>query len=1508
MWRDRTGGRPPDLTLREQDSCGIGFVADVEGRRSHRVLAMALEALGNLRHRGAVGADGESADGTGVLTQLPARLFAHWLASRGLAAPDEGELAAGVLFLPEVHEGPCRAMVERMLAQGGLELLAWREVPIDPEVLGDEAADRCPRVRQVLVRRPAELSDNAFERLLYLTRRRIERQALEDGLDGLHVVSFSHRTLVYKAMSPPARLADFYPDLQDPIFETALALFHLRFSTNTLPSWRLAQPFRMLGHNGEINTIQGNANWMAARERELTSSLWGGEVAELLPVLQADGSDSAMLDNALELLVMFGRDPLQAMMMLIPEAPRADQDRELRAFYDYHATLMEPWDGPAAVVFSDGRVAAAALDRNGLRPQRFWVTGDGLVILGSETGIVAVPDDKIVRKGRLGPGQMLAVDTVAGKLLTDAEIKHHYSRLSPYGDWLRDQLVEPPIFCCAAPDERDDGGDLRLRQQVFGYSRETFERLLDPMIAGKQPVGSMGNDTPLAVLSELPQLLYSYFKQRFAQVTNPPIDSLRERPVFTLETMVGPWGCVIGEHAEAAHLVRMRSPILRLEELVWLLDSRDPRFRSRTFDATFAAAAGGDGLRSRLERLCGDVERAVDGGVSLVVLSDRGIDRRRAQIPMLLATAAVHHHLIERRKRMQVSLICDTAEPREDHHFACLIAYGATLIHPYLAFRAVAGRAREQDLDPHEATANYLSALEDGLLKIMARLGVCAISSYQGGQLFEALGLDGELVERCFTGTPSRIGGAGYARIAADVLAWHRQAFEHDGEDPDAPAEDRGLFRFRKGGEYHTLNPAVFKALHKAVRTGSAASFRTYAELSDDGPRSNLRDLLAWRRSGEPLDLAGVEPAADIVRRFCTAAMSHGALSREAHEALAVAMNRIGGRSNSGEGGEEPGRYEPYTEDRRPAFASRWQPAPGDLGVSAIKQVASGRFGVDARYLLSARELEIKMAQGSKPGEGGQIPGHKVTDEIAALRRSVPGVPLISPPPHHDIYSIEDLAQLIFDLKRLHPEARVGVKLVAVAGVGTVAAGVAKAGADYVLISGDSGGTGASPLSSIKHAGIPWELGIAEAHERLVASDLRDRVSLRVDGGLKTGRDLAIAALLGAEEFAFGTVPLIALGCVMARQCHLDTCPVGIATQREELRGKFPGRPENVVAFMLFVAEQLRLILAEMGFRRVDDIVGRRDLLVPRSADSAGLDLACLLRDPDPERRLPRRAAAEISPPDRTTELEHRISEDWRRGTGELRTICIRDRAMGTRLAGEIVRAGSPAEERMTLDFHGSAGQSFGAFLIAGLRLRLTGDAQDYVGKGMSGGEIVLRPPAATLEDSHDNVIAGNTLLYGATGGRFFAAGQVGERFCVRNSGAVAVVEGCGDHGCEYMTRGMAVVLGRTGRNFGAGMSGGVAYVLDEDGRLETRVHPGMVQIEELVDLEDRRRLRRLLGEHAELTGSRRASGLLESWEESFRIFRKVVPREEGSANGDSRSANGMLRSTAVGRSEARPA
>ena len=1492
--------------LREQDSCGIGFIADLGGQKRHKVLEMALQALSRLAHRGALGADGKTSDGTGVLTQIPWKLLRRRLPH--LTATDE-DMALGMLFLPKDEPvGLCKGLVTKILADADLAVLSWGPVPVDPEVLGADARETLPRIVQVVIERPADVeSGDAFERRLYIARRRIERAAREQDVD-LTVVSLSHRTVVYKSMALAQDLPVFYPDLADLDFVTAIALFHQRFSTNTHPTWRLAQPFRMLAHNGEINTIQGNLNWMRAREPQLESDTWGERLPELLPVLDERASDSAMLDQMLELLFLSGRDPLHAAMMLMPEAMETGRgDTSLHEFYEYHAALLEPWDGPAALVISDGRTAAAALDRNGLRPQRFWRTKDGLVILGSEVGIVDVPEGSVVEKGRLGPGEMLAVDTVGGRLLRNAEIKGRIARQKPYGQWLNEQRIAPPEMSYEVCGPELGADVLARAQKAFGYSKEALDRILVPMAStGKPPVGSMGNDAPPAVLSQKPVLLYSYFKQRFAQVTNPPIDPLRERLVFDLKSYAGGWSNLLGEGPEAAHVVTFSFPVLTTPQFDWLCQLDDPSFQTETLDATFDIQTEREGLRPAVDALALAAERAVDAGKSLIVLSDRQVDAGRAPIPMLLATAAVHHHLVRVQKRMKVSIICDTAEPREDHHYACLLGFGATLIHPYLALATVQERCKELDVDPAEGRRNYWRALEQGLLKSLSRLGVCPMTSYHGAQLFEIVGLDEDVVAKYFVGTRSRIGGVGLRTLAEDVLTLHGEAY---GVDALPQLADRGFFRFRKGGEHHELRPQVFKFLHKAVRTGSADAFRQYSDAVDGGAATRLRDLLTWNRDPETaLPLGDVEPIEAVMRRFCTAAMSLGALSKETHEALAVGMNQIGGRSNSGEGGEDTRRFKVY-DDRVELdltdWQSPWKPEAGDSGNSAIKQVASGRFGVAPEYLMSAKEIEIKMAQGSKPGEGGQIPGHKVTADIARLRNAVEGVPLISPPPHHDIYSIEDLAQLIHDLKRLNPEARIGVKLVSLAGVGTVACGVAKAGADYILISGDDGGTGASPLSSIKHVGLPWELGLAEAQQMLVQQNLRGRVGLRVDGGLKTGRDIVIAALLGAEEFAFGTAPLIAVGCVMARQCHLNTCPVGIATQREDLRGKFPGKPEHVVAFMSFVAEEVRHGLASMGLSSLDEAVGRLDLLDPveDKAPVRGLNLDRLLVDPDPSGTKPRRLAQE-----RNGRAVARLDERVRRAgaaamhqgvtavhsapiTGTFH-ITNQDRSVGARLSGYLAqhrldgRFPDAGDRPLRFDFYGVAGQSFGVFLHRGLDFRLIGEAQDYVGKGLAGGRLVLRPQQDG-DFSAKDVIAGNTLLYGATAGELFASGSVGERFCVRNSGATAVVEGCGDHGCEYMTSGVAVILGPTGRNFGAGMSGGEAFVLDLDGRLEARLNVGMVTVRGLDPASDKAlELHRLVSRHAELTGSHKAKALLQNWSMVVDSFRHVVPTTGDAAQG----------------------
>jgi glutamate synthase (ferredoxin) len=1457
----------------DHDACGVGFVATTSGR-SHAVLLRALEAVANLTHRGAVSADGKTGDGAGVLTQIPHRLLAADLARLKVRIPRHGDLGVGMVFFPRDprRQARARALVEETVIQEGLVFFGWRTVPVVVSALGEEAARTRPHIEQVLLGRPDRLGPEEFEQALYLTRRVIERRLAEAGIHDCYIVSFSHQTVVYKGMFVAPQLPRFYPDLQDPQFETALAVFHQRYSTNTFPSWPLAQPFRLLAHNGEINTLWGNMNWMRAREPHLRSPVWRERVHDLVPVIQPGGSDSAMLDNVLELLVRSGRDLLHAMMMLVPEAWESleEMPEELRAFYDFHAGLTEPWDGPAALAFSDGRIVAAALDRNGLRPARYAVTEDGLVIVASEVGVIDLDPARVVERGRLGPGRMIAVDTVAGRILTDEVIKRERAARRPYRAWLAAGRVRPPQ---AEESPAPDPGALVRRLVTFGYSQEEIHRILEPMVTeAKDPVGSMGDDTPLAVLSSRPRLVYNYLKQRFAQVTNPPIDPLRERLVMSLRTLLGPRESLLEESPEHARLVELRSPLLTEGELEALRALPDPPFRLRVLRAVFPASGGAEALERALVQLCDEAAYQVEEGTALLVLSDRGVDERFAPIPMLLAVGAVHQSLIRRGLRMRVSLIADTGEARDVHHIAALIGYGASAVCPYLVQALVSEEAARLGQDRAKALANYRTAIESGLLKIMSKMGISTVSSYHGAQIFEAVGLDHALVDFALTGTPSRLGGVGLAELAEDVLARHREAFR-----AEQPAlGDPGFYRFRKGGEYHAFHPNVLRTLHKLAQSGSEEDYRAYAGEVHHRPPTALRDLLEFKE-GHPIPLEDVEPAESIVRRFVVSSMSHGSISREAHETLAIAMNRIGARSSSGEGGEDPARYA-----RRPN---------GDWANCAIKQVASGRFGVTTAYLGAAQELEIKMAQGSKPGEGGQIPGTKVTEEIARIRRAQPGITLISPPPHHDIYSIEDLAQLIYDLKQGNPRARVSVKLVSEAGVGTIAAGVAKAYADTVHIAGYDGGTGASPLDSIKNAGVPWELGLAETQQTLVANNLRGRVRVRVDGGLKVARDVVIAAMLGAEEFGFGTAALVALGCVMARQCHLNTCPVGIATQREDLRAKFPGTPERLINFLMAIAEDVRRILASLGFRSLDEIVGRPDLLrvrrdipVPRARR---LVLDALLADPDPSGTRARRHMQERNDrpgPPYDDRILVEIGEALVAGRPVDRTFPIRntDRTAGARIAAAIARRygdeGLPPGT-VTLRFTGSAGQSFGAWCVNGMRLILTGEANDYVGKGMTGGEIIIRPPDPLLPTSHRHVIMGNTVLYGATGGRLFAAGRAGERFAVRNSGAVAVVEGVGDHGCEYMTGGTVVVLGETGRNFGAGMTGGVAFVLDDGETFPRRYNPALVGIARVTDPDDIRTLRELVTAHYEATGSEQARGILDDWDHRLQAFWKVSPR-----------------------------
>jgi len=1470
-----------------KDSCGTGFVADLHGRASHRILELAIEAVVNLTHRGAIAADAKTGDGAGILTQIPWSLLQRELRKVGHAAVPREEFAVGVVFLPRESEpqNRCRLIISEACGAHQLQILDWRKVPVDPSVLGDRAAATRPQIEQLLLRRKTPLAPDAFERILYLVRRQIERKVLAAQLPGCYIPSLSSRTIVYKGLVVAPQLRTFYLDLQDPDYTTAIALFHQRYSTNTFPNWFLAQPFRFLGHNGEINTLQGNRNWMRAREPELKSAVWGERIRELLPIIQPGGSDSAQLDNVLELLMVSGRDILHSLMMLIPEAwqKMPDMDPTIAEFFRYHACLTEPWDGPAAITFSDGTLVGAILDRNGLRPARYHVTNDGLVIMASEVGVLHGLDEAtIVQKGRLGPGKMLAVDTVNGRLLLDDEIKHRYAKRQPYGEWLKQHLV--PLHRLTTETQPDgtpwDPKRLLQQQVAFGYSDEELEMVLKPMATdGKEPVFSMGDDIPLAVLSPRPRPLYMYFKQLFAQVTNPPIDPLREQLVMSLNTIVGARGSLLEATPEHARLLHLPGPILFEHELAALRAQRDPRFRLATLPALFNVSAGPTGLAQGVQHLCAAAAKAVDDGYTLLLVSDRGLSAAQAPLPMLMAVGAVHHHLIRVGTRMKCSLLVETGDAREVHHYACLVGFGASAIYPYVALESIRALVQEGRIasDVVTAFANFRKSVNNGILKIMSKMGISTIGSYRGSQIFEIIGINQDVVEACFAGTASRIGGVGYDTLGRDLLTWHAAAY-HPGNGLQRDAG--GLFKYRRGSEYHAFNPEMIRYVHQAIKQGDREAYRHYAEAVNHRPYTALRDLLDFASQG-PVPLEDVEPIEAICTRFATASISYGALSKEAHETIAIAMNRLGAKSGSGEGGEDPARYRGVID---PQFNKS----------SAIKQVASARFGVTPDYLMSARELEIKMAQGSKPGEGGQLPGHKVSAEIARVRHTVAGITLISPPPHHDIYSIEDLAQLIYDLKMINPQGRVGVKLVAEAGVGTIAAGVAKGHADTILISGHDGGTGASPLSSIKNAGVPWELGIAETQQTLVANGLRDRVVLRADGGMKTGRDVVIAALLGADEYGFGTAAAVATGCVMTRQCHLNTCPVGVATQDPKLRAKFIGTPEMVVHFFHLVAHEVRELLAAMGARSLDDIIGRVDLLkrkdIPQDTKAATVDLRTIIGDPDPTRTQPRKRIQPRNDWVGDQPLDDQIIRDVAAAIDTQqpmeRRYQIRNihRTVGARLSGVIAQrytdVGLP-DNTITLRFEGTAGQSFGAFLINGVRLILEGEANDYVGKSMAGGEIVVAPSRKVVFATHENVIMGNTVMYGATGGTLYAAGTAGERFCVRNSGGNAVIEGIGDHGCEYMTSGTVVVLGPTGRNFGAGMSGGRAYVFDRAHRFEHYYNPELVAIARLSDEEEIERLKTLIQRHAALTGSRHARGILERWNESLPSFWAVFPKAE---------------------------
>ena len=1481
----------------ESDACGVGFVVKMDGTQSHAIIGQGLEILENLTHRGACGCDPETGDGCGILTQIPHGFFEKEVAKIPMTLPEPGRYAIGMVFLPsDVFQlNTCLELFEKAVHDEGQKFLGWRKVPVDESQCGWLGRSSMPEIRQIFIGAADDVdSGAAFERKLYVIRKRAEAAVRESGIpesERFYVSSLSSSTIVYKGLLLPERVGPFYHDLQDPEFKSCLALVHQRFSTNTLPTWDRSHPYRMLAHNGEINTLRGNANWMRARESQFAAPEFGEDMPKISPVIEELGSDSANFDNGLELLVQTGRSLPHAVMMMIPEAWQKHEGMsdEKRAFYEYHACLMEPWDGPASVAFTDGRVIGAILDRNGLRPSRYVVTKDGMVVMASEVGVLEIAPDNVAQKNRLQPGRMFLVDTEQGRIIDDEEIKGEMVARHPYREWLDGNLVRledlPGVDPTAVPTGHDVG-DLLSLQQAFGYSKEDLRILMMPMARdGAEATGSMGTDTPLAALSDQPQLLYNYFKQLFAQVTNPPIDPIREELVMSLKTLAGSQQNLFEETPEHARQLEFDQPVLTNDDLARIKSFSRPGFFSTTLSTLYPARADGAGLEKALDALCVAAEEAVEKGATILVLSDRGVDAERAGIPALLACGAVHHHLIRKGTRTRCGIVIESGEPREVQHFALLAGYGASAVNPYVALETLEQMIRDGSMEDwagrrielDEAVTNYTKAVGKGLLKVMSKMGISTLQSYHGAQIYEAVGVARSVIDKYFTRTASRIEGIDLRVIARETAERHHLGFAV------APSLDGelivgGQYQWRRRGEHHMYNPETVAKMQHSVRAGNFRMFKEYSDLSNDEDRRfcTIRGLLRFKQ-GRSIPIEEVEPVSEIVKRFKTGAMSLGSISRESHENLAIAMNRLGGKSNTGEGGEDPVRYQ--------------RDENGDSRRSAIKQVASGRFGVTSHYLVNSDELQIKMAQGAKPGEGGQLPGHKVDDYIAKIRYSTPGVGLISPPPHHDIYSIEDLSQLIHDLKNSNYKARVCVKLVSEIGVGTVAAGVSKAKADVVLISGFSGGTGASPLTSVKHAGGPWELGLAETQQVLVMNDLRGRIRVETDGQLKTGRDVAVAALLGAEEFGFASAALIASGCIMMRVCHLNTCPVGIATQNPVLREKFAGKPEHVVNLMTFIAEEVREIMAELGFRTLQEMVGRVDMLDARDAiehwKAKGIDLTQILHKPEVPENV---AISCIEPQDHGLDkaLDNQIIELSRdsleSGKKVEFSLPIRNihRTVGTMLSAEVSRRygveGLPPET-INIHFRGSAGQSLGCFLANGIQIHLEGDANDYFGKGMSGGRMIVHPPAAATFVPEDNIIVGNVSLYGATGGEVFLRGMAGERFCVRNSGVTAIVEGVGDHGCEYMTGGRVVVLGETGRNFAAGMSGGIAYIFDPQKTFEQHLNRGMVEIEALAR-EDEEFIFDLVRRHQKYTQSTVAAEILAKWDENVGHFRKVMPTD----------------------------
>ena len=1471
----------------EHDSCGVGFVCNINGTKSHDIVKKGIEVLERLSHRGAVGADPDTGDGAGLLIQIPHKFLLKECEKIGFALPEYGSYGTGMVFLPTDDKDKkfCMDMFSKVMNEEGQELIGWRDVPVNSSVIGKLARDTMPFITQVFIRKGDHLEgQDAFERKLYVIRKQIENAVEGSSVaqkSFFYITNLSSRTLSYKGLLMPSQLRDFFPDLKDENMASSLCLVHSRYSTNTFPTWDLAQPFRFLAHNGEINTLRGNVNWIRARERLLASKLFGTDIEKLKPVIVEGGSDSATIDNVFELLVLSGRPLEHVMMMLIPAAWEHSKfmSKELKDFYKYHACFMEPWDGPAAIAFTDGRNIGAVLDRNGLRPARYIITKNGFVVMASEVGVLDINPQEIKVSGRLEPGKIFFINTESGRIVDDSEIKKNVSMRATYGKWIGENMVDiDKLTSSNTAGQRSE--DIIPRLKAFGYSREDLKVILKPMAEeGKEPVGSMGNDTPHAFLSKKPQVLYNYFKQLFAQVTNPAIDSIREKLVMSLESFIGPEKNILEETPKHSHKLAVKDPILTNEELGKIRDISINSFRAKTIYTFFDAGDGNDGFIRALDRICFEAEYAIEKGYSFIILSDRGADKDNVALPALLATSAVHQHLVRKTIRSQVAIIVESAEPREVHHFALLFGYGAGCVNPYLAYEAIEYLIENKEIGVslEKALKNYKKALRGGILKILSKMGISTLRSYRGAQIFEALGLDDEFMTKFFTGTVSRIGGVSLEGIAEETIVRHKEAYPKRGMETPYLTSG-GIYQWKKDGEFHLWNPESIAALQDATRNNDCKKYTEFARMINDqsGSPATLRSLLKFNKQNlVPIDQ--VEPAKSIMKRFATGAMSFGSISRPAHETIAIAMNRIGGKSNTGEGGEDPNRFVTLPN--------------GDSRRSAIKQVASGRFGVTINYLVNADEIQIKIAQGAKPGEGGQLPGHKVSEIIARTRYTTPGVTLISPPPHHDIYSIEDLAQLIFDLKNANPNARISVKLVSEIGVGTVAAGVAKGHADMILISGGDGGTGASPRSSIRYAGLPWELGLSETHQTLILNNLRSRVRIQTDGQMRTGRDVAIAALLGAEEFGFCTAVLVVMGCVMLRHCHLNNCSVGVATQDDILQKRFKGRPEYIVNYFQFVTEELREIMASLGLRTIDEMIGRTDLLevnkdiVPLKA--RGIDYSRILYKPELPESVGRyctsrqKSGLESVLDQKLIQMAKDAIEKKQPASISVR-INNADRATGTMLSGEVTKKcgeGILLEDTINCKFTGTAGQSFGAFLAKGITFELEGMTNDYVGKGISGGKIIIYPYKNAQYEPDENIIIGNTAFYGAISGEAYICGMAGERFCVRSSGLYAVVEGVGDHGCEYMTGGRVIVLGKTGENFAAGMSGGIAYVYDEDKTFRDRCNTDMVELEDVKE-EDKDTIYHLLNNHFRYTGSKKAKKIIDDMPEELKKFVKIIPIE----------------------------